>query len=98
MDYDLFAVVWPTPENYARFREVCGEDVPDTYAEFIIMASQRFRDLGVDTRKVERVLVDPDEMLDWCLARHGKIDTETRALFAMFKWRSKNGKGADAIN
>lgn len=95
----IIAVVWPRPENYARFVEVCAsEDFPATYVEFVEHALSRLAEHGVNPGLVEKVFVDPDEMLEWCLRHHGKIDSEARALFALFKVRSRHGKGADSIN
>lgn len=96
---DLIVVVWPRPEDYPRFLEVCGpEDFPPTYIEFVQMVLERLALHGLDASSVEKVHVNPDEMREWCLRNHGKVDNETRALFAMFKARSKHGKGAEAIN
>ncbi|PTR06406.1 MULTISPECIES: hypothetical protein [unclassified Novosphingobium] len=96
---EIIAVVWPRPEDYPRFFEVCGpEDYPPTYIEFVQQALGILAAQGIDPGSIEKVHVDPDEMLQWCLRHHGKLDTETRALFAMFKVRSRHGKGAEAIN
>lgn len=97
--HDVIAIVWPRPEDYPRFIAVCGPgEFPPTYIEFVQQALDRLALHGIDPGRVEKVHVDPDEMLEWCIRHHGKIDTETRALFAMFKVRSRHGKGADAIN
>ncbi|RXR28930.1 hypothetical protein [Sphingobium fluviale] len=95
----IIAVVWPRPEDYPRFLEICGTaDVPDTYLEFVQQALTSLRANGIDPSRIEKVHVDPDEMLEWCMRHHGNVETEARALFALLKVRSKYGKGADAIN
>ena len=99
MDDVTIVIVWPRPEDYPRFFEICRiEDYPPTYIEFVQQALERMAAHGVDADRIKKVHVDPDEMLEWCMRHHGKIDEKTRSLFAMFKFRSSHGKGANAIN
>lgn len=98
MDH-VIAVVWPRPENYARFLDICGPgEFPPTYIEFVQQALQMLALRGIDPSSIEKVDVDPDEMQEWCLRHHGKIDTEARALFALHKVRLRHGDGPQTIN
>ena len=93
MQNDVIAVVWPTPDNYPRFREVCGPDeVPDTFLEFVQMALARIADMGIDPARITRVTVDPDAMQHWGLRHHGKIDNQVRALYALHILRQQRGE------
>ncbi|WP_334656973.1 hypothetical protein [Sphingomonas panaciterrae] len=90
-DDDLrVVVVWPDAKEYARFRAVCGDDYPDTYLEFLAQAEGRIRAVEATGKVVERVVVDPDEMVEWCIANHGEVNSATRANFALNKVLERN--------
>ena len=89
------AVIWPSKQNYSRFREVCGSDVHDTYEEFAASAQPKLDAHAAQGQLFEKLDIDPDAMADWCRANFGKIDAESRASYATFvqmqRRRAKDG-------
>ncbi len=55
-----------------------------TYSEWIALAEPRFAQHIADGLPVERVLIDPDEWVDWCELNDLPVDGRTRAAFAAF--------------
>ncbi|THD79221.1 MAG: hypothetical protein E7812_09055 [Phenylobacterium sp.] len=77
--------LWPSPENYARFRSVCDDSVPDTFEEFQSLATARMAEIEKrEGIKIEKIAFDPDRMAQWCRANFGKVDSNTRGLYAAF--------------
>ncbi|WP_348656619.1 hypothetical protein [uncultured Sphingobium sp.] len=94
MDEAVIGVTWVAPENYSRFHEICGDDYPPTFVQFLQQVGPKIAAVEQQGYRVEKVVVDPDEMLDWCLVNEGRFDTEARAAFVNFKLRAKYGEGA----
>ena len=84
---DAIGVPWFTAETWPRLLEVCAAEadlMPDTYSEWIALAEPRFAQHVADGLPVERVLIDPDEMADWCEVNDLPVDGKARAVFAAF--------------
>ena len=66
-------VPWFTAESWLRLREVVdsieADKLPATYDEWIALAEPRFAMYAADGLPVERVLIDPDEWVEWCEAK-----------------------------
>lgn len=78
-------VPWFTTETWPRLLEVCGAEadlMPATFAEWIALAEPRFAQHAANGVPVERVLIDPDEWVEWCEANDLVIDGRARAAFA----------------
>lgn len=78
-------VLWPSRENYSRFRAVCDDEVPETFDEFERIASSRLRQIqktyGI---VIEKVAFDPDLMAIWCRAHFGEVKANARKAYAGF--------------
>ncbi len=84
---EAIGVPWFTAETWPRLLEVCAAEadlLPDTYSERIALAEPRFAQHIADGLPVERVLIDPDEWVDWCELNDLPVDGRTRAAFAAF--------------
>ena len=80
------AVAWFTEEAWPRLREISAnpDDLPDTFAEFLALAEPRFARHVASGLPLQRVHVDPDELLAWCKANGRPVDAHARAGFAAF--------------
>jgi hypothetical protein len=74
--------LWPTRENYARFRAVCDDCVPNTFDEFEVLAVAKTAELAAKGIQVKRIDFDPDDMAVWCRANFGKVNSIARSVYA----------------
>lgn len=85
MDDQREVTLWPTRENYPRFRAVCDDEVPDTFDEFEAQATAGQAEIearyGI---RIERVDFDPDRLAQWCRVHFGKVNAEARVAYALF--------------
>ena len=96
---NVIALVWTTPEDYPRFLEVCGrDDYPETFPKFVEQVTRKLLVRGLTLADVERVIVDPYAMRDWCLRHHGKVDRDARAAYVVTQVRERNGEGPSSLN
>ncbi len=80
------AVAWFTPETWPRLREISADpdDLPETYGEFLTLAEPRFARHVAAGAPLQRVLIDPDELLEWCEVNRRPVDGHARAGFAAY--------------
>lgn len=78
---------WYSPEDYDLLRRLFkdGDQLPDTYDEWLLAANR-----GVDTlqnkgHKVIRVPLSPNEFVEFCRTRKCDLDANARQLFAATK-------------
>jgi hypothetical protein len=85
MEPEREVTLWPSRENYSRFRAVCDDEVPETFDEFESVAGQRLAHIK-DTFGIliEKVAFDPDRMALWCRANFGAVNAEARRAYAAF--------------
>lgn len=95
-DAEMVVVAWFTEQSYPRAVELFP-DYPETFAQFVLNGAQQLGNLGIDLRRVRRIIVDPDAMYAWCMANHGKISTEYRALYAMEQFGPPGYKGRAGV-
>jgi hypothetical protein len=76
--------LWPSRENYARFRAVCDDDVPKTFDEFEVAATAQLAAMAREGIFVQRIAFDPNKLAAWCRERHHKVDGIARAEYAAF--------------
>jgi hypothetical protein len=85
-------VAWFRREDYERIREISDDEMEPTFDDFEAKMEgglPRFEALGLI---LEKVIVDPDELLAFAKANHGgKIDTKVRSAFAATAVMKKYG-------
>jgi hypothetical protein len=75
--------LWPSKENYARFKVVCDDTIPDTFEEFEALASERLEIIkNTHGIVIEKLAFDPDRMALWCRENCGRIDANARSIYA----------------
>ena len=79
-------IPWFTAETWARLREITADPgkLYDTFDEWHASAEAWFESNVSEGDRVERVLIDPDELLEWCQANDVPVDAHARAGFAAF--------------
>jgi hypothetical protein len=82
MPVDGVGALWPNAENYARFREVCVEEMPETVEAYHANAARHFEALAAKGIAVERIPFDPDALAAWAAARGAEVNSQTRAAYA----------------
>lgn len=73
-------VLWLKPEDYPRFRAIF-DDVDDTYDEWRARMERKIPELIQRGIYIERTLVDPDKLVEWCRANGRAVDAEARAAY-----------------
>jgi len=88
---------WYRAEQWERLREVSvdGEDLEETYAEWVASAEEslrKMRQVGIYAEKIE---VDVEELLAWCRAQGREVDGAARAAYAaeMLRRRDEGHRG-----
>jgi hypothetical protein len=76
--------LWPSRDDYPRFRELCDDKISDTFDEFESLAGKRLAELAKQGINIEKLAFDPDRMSQWCRSHFGKVDASTRRLYANF--------------
>lgn len=89
MALEGIGVLWLHPKDYARFREICGADVDDTYEAWRDRIEGKLKALTARGIEVERVLIDPDEFLTWCQAKGQQPNGEARAAYPAYLLASR---------
>jgi len=88
-------VAWYRPEDYQRIREISHDEMQPTFEAFEAKMSRllpHFQSQLPPGIVVEKVVVDPDELLAFAERFHaGKIDTKVRSAFASFCVMQKYG-------
>lgn len=74
--------LWPNAANYARFREVCVEEMPETLEAYRASATRYFDALAAQGIAVERIPFDPDGLAAWAAERGVEVNSRTRAAYA----------------
>lgn len=78
-------VLWPTKENYDRFRSLCDDELAATFGEFESIEHMRISYIETEFKfRIEKVPFNPDRMAIWCRANCGKVDAYARRLYAAF--------------
>ena len=80
------AVPWVTAETFPRLREITAnpDDLPETYDEWLARVEPRFARHAANGVPVQRVFIDPDELLEYCKANGRPVDAYARAGFAAY--------------
>jgi len=84
MEPERDVALWPSRENYLRFRELCDDDVPETFDEFEASAGDKLRYLANQGIVIVKIAFDPDRMATWCRANFGQVNSEARSHYAGF--------------
>jgi hypothetical protein len=85
-------VAWFRAEDYQRIREISDDEMISTFEEWEAKMTKRLPSFEAPGIILEKVIVDPDELLDFARQFHaGKIDTKVRSAFAAFVVMKKYG-------
>ena len=78
------ALLWVTPEKYERFVAVCDDRMPPDHQGWKQTIEKRLAARGIPLGRLERFLIDPDEMAAWCRLHSGKVDSQSRSEYVAF--------------
>ena len=78
MDLRGIAVAWFRKEDWTRWRSIDPDFEPD-YDYWLSRAESAMRQTS---QPLHKVIIDPDQFLEWSRANGGKIDTKARATYA----------------
>jgi hypothetical protein len=85
-------VAWFRPEDYQRIREISDDEMIPTFGEWESKMTQFLASREAPGVILEKVIVDPDELLTYARHHHGgKIDTKVRGAFAAWLIMQKYG-------
>ena len=85
-------VAWFRREDYQRLREMSDDEMIPTFDEWEAKMAQLVASKAAPGFILEKVIVDPDELLAYARRLHGgKIDTTVRSAFAAHLVRQKYG-------
>jgi len=74
--------LWPSAENYARFKEACADQMPDTVEEYRASAGAHLDALAARGVAVTRLSFDPDDLAAWAAKQGTPVNSRARAAFA----------------
>lgn len=80
----VVGVAWYRREQWARLVEVCADAhaLDDSYDAWLRNATARFAELTAAGLTLERVDVDVERLLAWCLVQGRPVDNMARSEYA----------------
>ncbi len=80
------SVPWFTSETWPELLKVAADraDLPDTFSEFELIAGRKFERFCADGFNLQKVLISPIELAQWCRVQRQPVNAMTRAAFATF--------------
>lgn len=75
------AVAWMRKEDWPRWLSIDSDFQPD-YDHWLKRMEKAMAEIQERGTLVEKVIVDPDEFLEWSRANGGEVDTKARARYA----------------
>lgn len=87
------AVLWPTEENFARFREVCSDIQSETFEAYRLASSRDIKAKEAIGIEFERFEFDPDQLLVFAQAAgFDRVVSNIRALYAVALQMKRHGR------
>jgi len=76
---------WLRRDDYQTFKRLSPDDpdLPDTYDEWLKLASEQINNLKANGIVVKKVTIDPEEFAVYCRASGINPNTHTRAAFTV---------------
>jgi hypothetical protein len=88
-------IAWYRVEDYQRIREISEDEMQPTFEAFEAKMARQLPQFEAQLPPgviIEKVIIDPDELLAFAKRFHGgKIDTTARSAFAAFTVMQKYG-------
>ena len=81
MQFKGWAVTWYRKEDWPRWRALCPDFAPN-YDNWLVRAEAGFKDHQNRGQFPEKIVMEPDEFLQWSRVNGGKIDGKARAAYA----------------
>jgi hypothetical protein len=87
---ESLSLAWYRKEDWPRWCEICPDFQPDYqyWLRWAESALKKYEGLG---QRLVKVVIQPEEFLDWSRINGGKIDTNARSAFAAFKTAKASG-------
>jgi len=75
---------WFSPEGYVKMRAAAADkdNLFDTFEEFEQNAIAHFDQAVADGHATEKVMIDADALIAWCIAERRPLDGIARQMFA----------------
>lgn len=91
-DPAILGVAWYQSEQWPRLREVASdsENLEQNYPDWEANANEAIRNLRRAGARVERVVIDIEELVEWCGHKGRAVDSSARAEFTSEKLREKH--------
>ena len=74
-------ILWPSEAHYARFRAICDDEQPITYAAFLVKLRANLVKMGRSEDEFSKVDPNPDQLAVWCRLHCGRVDANARARY-----------------
>jgi hypothetical protein len=90
----VLGVAWYRADQWQRFRALASDRdaLHESYAEWEASAIEKLRELGTLGIVARAVLIDIDELVQWCRERKLAVDGAARAQFVAEKVQEANTK------
>src|SRR5690348_1955772 len=84
MVIDALGIAWYRAEDYDRLKAmfVDGDELPDTYEEWLKKAREVVGVMTLDRQPVEKIWIDPIAFPKWCSEHGQKLDASARTRYA----------------
>ena len=77
------AAAWLTRENFPAHRALDPNGLQASFDEWLRDAERITKEFERDGGIVERVVIDPDQLVTWCRSRGCDVNSRARAQFAI---------------
>jgi hypothetical protein len=88
----IVGIAWYRSKQWRRVRDIStdGDDLAETYEEWLRFAEEKLAELAADGVRVEKVDIDSEELIGWCNERGREIDRYARSAYTVEKLRERN--------
>lgn len=83
------SISWFRKEDWPRWLSIDPDFDPD-YQHWLVKSETAFKRITAMGHRVKKIIVDPDEFLEWSRSNGGKVDTQARSAFVAYKGMRKD--------
>lgn len=91
--YTKVGLGWYNREDWDRLREISEDrdQLEETFEEWEASALSALQDIQSTGQQIERVLVDPEQLLSWCNEKGVAVNASSRAEYVGRLLKRKSG-------
>ena len=78
------SIAWFRKEDWLQWCKICPDFQPN-YDHWLNRAEMAFKQYEAFGQRLQKMVIEPDEFLEWSRINGGKVDSPARSAFVAFK-------------